>query len=565
MKFRQLMIVILLVTGCAPFSNHSFDFAKDINDADLNQCNDDDKDQKNEYLDNYLSMHTIFIDRDGEPLKYENGEFVSYDKDRSENNTDMFKETQIKRILKNIDKFFESDNGRETKQKKILIYIHGGLNSHKESLELAAKRVCRMASSKNEVRYYPIFVNWDSEPFGSLRDHFFLVRQGEAHTLIGPLTSPIIALEDFGKIPIRALPDWYYQFIHNDFNTVGIAEKNYDSTCPQKLKIKCLNLKYQLECNSINALYCAAKTQDIIHISLDVVDNSPNFESKYIKPAIYFLTLPTTKLVLTPIVAELGRPAWDIMVRRTTTLFSKPDEFDLRNKLVKDDAKNSEEALKNINSSHTGALATFLEELNNKSKDHPEREIVLIGHSMGTIVLNNVIRDRKYIDNLNISDIVYMAAACSIRDFTTSVVPLLQVQEEFNPCAGNLLSHKTKFYNLTLHPISEASERNAFDLVQRGSLLEWIDNYYTSPTHNIDRTLGKWRNIIQSLHVIPKEIRYRVTIKGFGYGDKNLYGPQKHGEFNEFNVSDDLDKKTWNFWDEDFWIAGKYRYWMLQP
>ncbi|MCM2358299.1 MAG: hypothetical protein NDI77_09130 [Geobacteraceae bacterium] len=537
-----LMICILLLSGCATITNHSYDFSKDITKADLNNCGD-------RYVDDYLSLHTIFIDHNGKPLKYENGHFVD--------NFDF--DTQIKRINANIENFFGSD---DKPHKKILIYVHGGLNSLAESIKRSSQLVCKMSSPENEVRYYPILINWDSGPFSSFGDHFFFVRQGEERKVIGPLTFPIIALEDFGKIPITAPMSWYYQYFATDLKSARIPEQPFDSICPEKFRTMA-----STETNAVNALYCAAndlshnkEAQDknlAMHVSLEEADKSFYFGRDLLMPASYLLTAPTTKLALTPIVAGLGRPAWDIMVRRTTNMFAKPTEFDIRNKLSKDDSYNERHklALSNLNTEPTGALAIFLQELNKKMDDYPKRETVLIGHSMGTIVLNNVIRYRKYIDNLNISDIVYMAAACSIRDFTTSVVPLLQEQEEeCNPWASNLKKHKTNFYNLTLHPVNDANEAFKVDVLPRGSLLEWIDNFYTTPTNHIDRTLGKWRNIIQSLHSIPQDIRYRVTIKGFGYGDPALYGPQKHGQFDAF----DIKLQRWNFWNDGFWKADTY-------
>lgn len=543
MKQFFLMIGILLLTGCATISNHSYDFDKDLSKANLDNCDD-------QYVDDYLSLHTIFIDHNGKPLKYENGDFVD--------NIDF--DTQLKRINANIDKFFSTDDKTE---KKLMIYVHGGLNSLSESLDRSSKLVCKMSSRENKIRYYPILVNWDSGPFSSLGDHFFFVRQGEVRKVIGPLTFPVIALEDFGKIPITAPMNWYYQYFATDLKSARIPEQPYDSTCPEKFRTMA-----STETNAVNALYCAANDlshnteaqakKKAMHVSLDVADKSFHFKRDLLMPASYLLTAPTTKLALTPIIAGLGRPAWDVMVRRTTNMFSTPAEFDIRNKLSKDDSydKRHEFALANLNTNPTGALAIFLDSLNKNMKEFPKRETILVGHSMGTIVLNNVIRNGKYIGNLNISDIVYMAAACTIRDFSSSIIPLLQSQEESNPNASNLKKHKTNFYNLTLHPVNDANETNAFDLVQRGSLLEWIDNFYTTPTNHIDRTLGKWRNIIQSLHAIPQEIRYRVTIKGFGYGNSNYYGPQKHGDFDNF----DKEQQRWKFWDEDYWKADKYNH-----
>ena len=40
--------------------------------------------------------------------------------------------------------------------------------------------------------------------------------------------------------------------------------------------------------------------------------------------------------------------------------------------------------------------------------------VTLVGHSMGTIILNRVVRDASK----EFADIVYLAAACSVEDFS---------------------------------------------------------------------------------------------------------------------------------------------------
>jgi hypothetical protein len=212
----------------------------------------------------------------------------------------------------------------------------------------------------------------------------------------------------------------------------------------------------------------------------------------------------------------------------------------------------------------TGALARLLHALNDVAaggtgeekgvgipmqmqstlKTGQDFEVTLIGHSMGTIVLNDFIRDYESYPNLKITDIVYMAAACSIRDFERSVIPYMRSTK----------GKDARFYNLTLHPLNDAREANAYNLIARGSLLEWIDSFFTTPSTHMDRTLGKWENIIQATHIIPDEMRDRVYIKGFPVGETNIAGPQKHGEFDDYKPEEG---QTWKFWDRSFWEVEK--------
>ena len=193
----------------------------------------------------------------------------------------------------------------------------------------------------------------------------------------------------------------------------------------------------------------------------------------------------------------------------------------------------------------TGGLSVLMEKLRSLKKKHDPQDykVTLIGHSMGTLMLNELLR--LYGDpekDFEYDEIVYMAAACTIRDFEASVVPYLQRHKD------------SKFFNLTLHPEADARERAAFDLLPRGSLLEWVDDYATNPSSFMELTLGKWNNAIMALHVIPETIRPRVTLKGFGIRDPDFNSgpqsnrPEAHGDFNDV---------TQLFWQPKYWNAAQ--------
>ena len=162
---------------------------------------------------------------------------------------------------------------------------------------------------------------------------------------------------------------------------------------------------------------------------------------------------------------------------------------------------------------------------------------------MGTIVLNEWLRrDLLESKHVTYSNIVYMAGACSIRDFSRSVVPYL------------LQHQQTQFYNLMLHPLAELRERHrGYDLPPRGSLLVWLDSFLADPQTPLDRTLGRWDNIIPATEVIPESIRGQVTLKAFAlapYDDpspptgQSDYGPQEHGQF-----------RGRPYWCKEFWTS----------
>jgi len=222
------------------------------------------------------------------------------------------------------------------------------------------------------------------------------------------------------------------------------------------------------------------------------------------------------------------------LLRRTQTAFRKPSEFDIR---ARQDSVAVSEAMR---ASPSGALSIFLRKFSNElkfleSQSDVKYEITLIGHSMGAILLNDMIR---MFNDLPYKNIVYMGAACSIRDLETSVIPYLQKDST------------AQFYNLSLHPLAEKREINYGDIPSRGSLLAWIDNFYASPQTHLDRTLGQWQNIIQATHIFPESVKGQVTLKAFGlraFGlgknpqrrqvlkdATNQTGPNAHAEFNDY-------------------------------
>jgi len=129
-----------------------------------------------------------------------------------------------------------------------------------------------------------------------------------------------------------------------------------------------------------------------------------------------------------------------------------------------------------------------------------------------------------------------------VRDFGRAVVPYL------------LQHRQTQFYNLMLHPLADLRERRrGYDLPPRGSLLVWLDSFLTDPQTPLDRTLGRWDNIIPATEMIPPNVRGQVTLKAFAlapYNDpippkgESDYGPQEHGQF-----------RGRPYWCKTFWAS----------
>jgi pimeloyl-ACP methyl ester carboxylesterase len=388
--------------------------------------------------------------------------------------------------------------------RQILVFVHGGLNSYNTSLA----RVNDLTNKIAAAHYYPLFVNWDSGLMSSYWEHLFLVRQGQTEPIWGPVTFPLYFVADVGRAVTRAPVVWYYQ-LTSDFTTTV----HYES--PIRL--------WHSRSNRV----ARASGADRRGLSLSIGSDQRSWGSQCGYCASYIVTFPF-KLLTAPIVDAFGRSAWDNMSRRTQTMFRAPDEF------ARPATTNEiRVARRRVGEPAEGAVARLMQSLDDFMSADPSNHyaVTLVGHSMGTIVANEMVRTHP---GLGYTNIVYMGAACSVSDFAGAVIPCLAA----NP--------NTRFYNLTLHPVAEAREAQWFclDLTPRGSLLEWIDNFLANPRTVPERTLGKWDNAISTTALIPANVADRIRLKAFAVGSRDQLpdNPMIHGDFSEER-----------FWETNFW------------
>ena len=244
---------------------------------------------------------------------------------------------------------------------------------------------------------------------------------------------------------------------------------------------------------------------------------------KFLAGVSWWVLFPVRMLVAAPLIDGFGTSAWDNMLRRTQLLIHSPSEFT--------GCQHSEAQ---------GDLALVLQRLAPEITSPGKKwEILLVGHSMGTIILNELIRQ---FPSLEYSTIVYMAAACSSRDFQQSVIPYLQAHSA------------TQFYNLTLHHIAEERERwdlyvPYFDPAMRGSLLTWIDDFLFNPLTPMDKTMGQFVNFLRTEQMFSHELRGQIHLREFSVGGVAAgKEPQVHGDFNDFP-----------FWEEKLYTPQPHR------
>lgn len=384
--------------------------------------------------------------------------------------------------------------------RKILLYVHGGLNSSSASRQKAAEIIRKMQEEDDENWHYPVFITWPSGGASTYWEHLTSFRQGQTQPMVGAFTSPLFLLTDLGLGVARAPRSLTYQLYNDTALGVRVAfDRNWQDSWA-----------------GAEALYEPAQEE------YDIVagEYERGFWTQSWRFVRYLVTLPLKIGTQTLAVDAMGQGAWEVMQHRIRNLFRRPGEFEAHEDRG-DPARLRWRAVQG----QSGGLSQFLERLVRRIADGKTRyEITLVGHSMGAIVLNQAL---PLLPQHLIRRIIYMAPACSIQEGVDAIVPFLKEHP------------RARFHLLTLHPLAEVDEVPAYDLVPRGSLLEWVDQWYTAPTSHTDRRLGKWNNFLAAIHLF-RDVQKQMTAKAFSAVGEDR--PQEHGEFNEVP-----------FWRQPFW------------
>lgn len=401
--------------------------------------------------------------------------------------------------------------------KRVTIFIHGGLNDQVSTIERATKLKPRMADDPTVG--CPVFVNWPSSLRATYIEHLMLVRDGrEGSRTFGYLTAPFVLLTDVLTAVARAPVVWTYSIRRV---LIGREGERADDAA-------------------------AERTQS---------GEATNVHSGEDETGTWYSIRDTTGLVLwapvrfltAPIVDAFGRPAWNNMKRRTTMMFHDKREFRRSAphvELEPPHLPNPQNPSQDLAfGAAQGDLTRFFLHLQAEMDREYGRdgwEITLIGHSMGTIVANSIL---TRFPDLPVENVVYMAAACSVQDYHGAVFPLLQRR----PSA--------RMWNLVLQRDAEVAETfpGLIELAPRGSLLVWIDSFYESPETWLDRTAGRFTNLLATEHlskgvddVRGLPIRDRIVVKEFDHrARRDPDNPEMHGDFS-----------TAPFWERSFWTPG---------
>lgn len=388
---------------------------------------------------------------------------------------------------------------------RVLLFFHGGLNSMSTSIDRAERLAAEISQTSGAP--YPVFVNWKSSAWSSLFEHWFVVRQGDDQWRSGAVS---------GSIAFATAP----------FSIAADALRGVGRAAPAAIQ-GALAVPGELCSTDANDAHARA---DAMLLENPTPKPLIEHDQRFIHPHgtltawVQAPLVAVTSVPAAPILDGFGTSAFDNMVRRTTMAFDRERDYEHDDHDAELDAQGS------------GALSRFLERLETETKTG-DWEITLVGHSMGTILVNTLLH--RYPD-LPVTDVVYMAAACSLRDYHESVIPWMQLPGHAH----------ARMHHVVLHDQCEVGEQVGGwlgFLVPRGSLLTWLDRYLMRPGSLLDRRCGIFVNLMSAEHLTPDDpsLRGRITIRQFSADDPE-HNPQQHGEFDEFP-----------FWDPTFWTPGR--------
>lgn len=459
----------------------------------------------------YPGDSIVLIEGDGSPR----------DPDTQRRLTDAQFEAHLNGILRGIHDRFPA----ETDTVHLLIYVHGGLNTFDGALEKARDLAGELRSSVGSP-YYPLAVVWSSNLATGLKDQALRdrleVTPRWSENFIG---TPVFAVTTVARGVVGSFGTMTRQ-LRQDLRTTFPGRSRVDRYTTAVYD----SLVARQQTHLLAAHGAGTGTGNVIRVSWPQ-DDDFGFWRRTGRFLLYLRTLPLT-FGTSWVVAEPGNEAWHSMRGRSQNVFRQPREFQAH-------GGRELQALE-ADPVGSGGLSRYLEGLA-QGLDLSRTRITLVGHSMGTIILNRILE--RWPD-LPYERIIYMAAACSVRDFEQSAIPVLQSHPDL------------EFYNLSLDPGNEMREINFGDLPQRGSLLTWIDNFYTQPETYLDNTLGRWEVALAASRIFPDSVRDQVNLRAFGVGrveptrsvsrfaeyEPGAVGPQRHGDFSGYR-----------FWDPEFY------------
>ncbi len=476
--------------------------------------------------------------------------------------------------------------------RQVLIYFNGGLNPASVVRAQAESQVPQMLRDG----YYPIFLIWPTGPMDTYLEQVTFVRNGVRRSNPQLLRAPLYIAGDIGQGLARAPVTYLDRLIR------AVAARNpFDNEDKREFLLEAEICETGDGATGESCEATDVERFGVAGCEVTAERNLVTGESPDTRPGLTPKDLPyyglfATRFVSAPLVDAFGTTMWENMVRRTRTTIRRPIEFDinLRDTFEAEQIAQIEKDKRDFPNG-IGAFAKFFsmleycvaptepaggtdaaaktpcpDELVRESRAKwRDSELTVIGHSMGTIVMNELIPLHA---DLPYRNLVFMAAAASVRDTTRAMSPVVIEAND-----GKKKEAPLRFYNLTLHPQNDANELVALGAAPSGSLLAWVDEMYENPKTAIDRTMGKWRNLRATRHVFPEDARRNMLFRVFNWASdwkKEQFPPsacrERDGrrpvapvpvEYRPPTTHSGFNDDEAKFWCPVFWGADQVRWW----
>lgn len=410
---------------------------------------------------------------------------------------------------------------------RLLVYVHGGLNGYQTTDQKIHDGLARDIMMDPDDWHYPLFISWKSDAISNWGEHLFRLREGKkANAFVGALGSPFILMVDVATTVGRFPATLWYQ-VSNEKDRLASRGRLPTSWRSGAWKTANRRLCVKNErCDDEQRWFYPPENED------DGMNLTANLSEYHNRPwpsvgrgTQQVLTVPARYTLGSVWHSGVSSASWKVMKRRTLTQFFPASDFDDRWQP------------KGIQPVPGGHIFRQILALSENPADRPD--LTLIGHSMGTMVINSALQrfQTQWQDSRMIDDVVYMAAAASIEDSLAALKPILA---DPDPDAD---SDAVNFYNLTLNRIAEVSEVHLGGLIPTGSLLVSIDQHHERPEHPLRRTFGSEVNVLSSITLIQEALRDAegtLVFKAFDRYEGSL--PQQHGDFGKIPF---WRKETW--------------------
>ncbi len=473
---------------------------------------------------------------------------------------------------------------KKAEGKKILIFVHGGMNSLSSGIE----RAYWMAPEIEKAGYYPIFLCWNSNLFSTWWQHITSIRNGRnASNDIFPLRwlyGGVYVATDVATSAVQlprsmldlawastkpTLEDSYTEVLDakvREYHLRAAAAKNC-APCMEDMQTKFAQTedavnswrhrdyrwahpfgskeepppaKFELT-KSAQFIVNGWSQIQLSHGDWKPITVSKGQKTRQLSDEIMRFAggwgLLAPKLLVVGAFGGVGSESWDIMLRRVEMLYHHESsyqpmyssmKFNVHRKNLYSEA---DEDVRYSSSTGVGAMSVLLRSIQTAQEKNKAEPLVVIGHSMGAIVLNRALSN---FPDLKIDTVAYLAAACTIKDTCDTLIPYLNRHPE------------TQFYNLCLNPRADDREipLDGFlgELVPRGSLLVWIDEFLNKPYSMPGRTLGHFENALLCSPMFPAKVQKQMHMVALACGPGSGETIQKHGSFGKHK-----------FWEKDFY------------